>query len=114
MNLCLILQVFREKRGFTSLRIIGGGAKEPVWRQMLADVLNVRVEKLNLLEEGCSLGAAMAAGIGAGVFTDASAIDRFLRVDGVSEPDPARADQYARLTARFQNAYERLQSFYHD
>lgn len=111
MNLGLILRVFREKRGFTSLRIIGGGAKEPVWRQMLADVLNVRVEKLNLLEEGCSLGAAMAAGIGAGVFSGVSAIDRFLRVDSVSEPDPARVAQYDQLIVRFQEAYERLQGF---
>ncbi len=113
MNLGLILGALREKRAFSSLRIIGGGAKEPVWRQMLADVLNVRVEKLNLLEEGCSLGAAMAAGIGAGVFSDASAISRFLHVDGVSEPNPERVDQYAQLTLRFQDAYERLRGFYH-
>ena len=112
MNLGLILEVFREKRDFTALRIIGGGAKEPVWRQMLADVLRVRVEKLSLLEEGCSLGAAIVAGIGAGVFSDSTAIDKFLHVDGVSEPDAERTEQYARLLPRFQDAYERLKGFY--
>lgn len=112
MNLNLILRAFREKREFTSLRIIGGGAKDVIWRQMLADVLGVRIEKLNLLEEGCSLGAAMAAGIGAGVFADASAIDKFLHVDDVCEPDPARTAQYAELTDRLEKAYHCLKEFY--
>lgn len=112
MNLALILNVFRGKRKFDNLRIIGGGAKDMVWRQMLADVLNVRIEKLNLLEEGCSLGAAMAAGIGAGVYRDASAIEKFLQVDHVCEPDPERAAQYAALTDRLSDAYQRLKGFY--
>ncbi len=112
MNLALIFRVFREKYPFESLRIIGGGAREPVWRQMLADVLNVRIEKLNLLEEGCSLGAVMAAGIGAGVLDGPREIGRFLHVDDVVEPDPARAAAYGALTERFADAYRRLQGFY--
>ena len=112
MNLNLILRVFRTKRDFESLRIIGGAAKDRVWRQMLADVLNVRIEKLNLLEEGCSLGAAMAAGIGAGVFEDVSAIDRFLQVDDVCDPIPENAEQYAALTDKLVDAYHRLKGFY--
>jgi len=112
MNLNLILRVFRTKRDFDSLRIIGGAAKDRVWRQMLADVLNVRIEKLNLLEEGCSLGAAMAAGIGAGVFEDVSAIDRFLQVDDVCDPIPENAEQYAALTDKLVDAYHRLKGFY--
>ncbi|MBQ7001264.1 MAG: xylulokinase [Oscillospiraceae bacterium] len=112
MNLNLILRVFREKREFNSLRIIGGGAKDPVWRQMLADVLNCRIEKVNLLEEGCSLGAAVTAGIGAGVYEDASAIGKFLQVDDVSVPDPERTAQYAALTDRLAEAYRRLKGFY--
>lgn len=108
LNLALILNVFRQKRDFSALRIIGGCAQEPVWRQMLADALGVRIQKLNLLEEGCSLGAAVAAGIGAGVFPDASAIDRFIRVEDEAVPDPAVTEQYAPLLERFAEAYERL------
>lgn len=112
MNLGLILQVFREKHPFRSLRIIGGGAKEPVWRQILADVLNARIEKLNLLEEGCSLGAVMAAGIGSGVLSGLSDIDRFLQVDDVSEPNPEHVARYGELLPRFADAYLRLRGFY--
>ena len=111
MNLALILQVFREKYPFDTLRIIGAAAREPVWRQVLADVLNARIEQLNLLEEGCSLGAVLAAGIGAGVLPGPAAIDRFLRVEQVTEPCPDHADQYAALLPRFADAYSRLRGF---
>ena len=111
MNLALILQVFREKHPFDTLRIIGAAAREPVWRQVLADVLNARIEQLNLLEEGCSLGAVLAAGIGAGVLPGPASIDRFLRVDEVTEPSPDHADQYAALLPRFADAYTRLRGF---
>ena len=112
MNLALILRVFRDKRSFDSLKIIGGGAKDVVWRQILADVLNVRIEKPNLLEEGCSLGAAMAAGIGAGVYEDTSAIEKFMQIEDVCEPNAERAARYAALTDRLAEAYERLKGFY--
>ncbi len=112
LNMHLIFRIFREKRQFDSLRIIGGAAKDPIWRQMLADVLNVRVEKVNLLEEGCSLGAAVTAGIGAGVYADASAIGKFLQVEDVCEPDPERTARYAALTGRLEEAYHRLKGFY--
>ncbi len=112
VNLRLILEVFREKRTFDTLRVIGGAAKAPVWQQMVADVLNVRVEKLNLLEEGCSLGAAMVAGIGAGVFAGTTDIDRFLHVDGICQPNPESVEIYARLTRRMEDAYHRLKGFF--
>ena len=111
MNLAVILQVFREKYPLDTLRIIGAAAREPVWRQVLADVLNARIEQLNLLEEGCSLGAVLAAGIGAGVLPGPAAIDRFLRVEQVTEPCPDHADQYAALLPRFADAYSRLRGF---
>ncbi len=112
MNLAMILNVFRGKRDFDSLRVIGGAAKDRVWRQILADCLNVRIEKLNILEEGCSLGAAMAAGIGAGVYQDASAIQKFLQVDDVCEPNGENAAIYAGLTEKLADAYQRLKGFY--
>ena len=112
MNLALIFRVFRQQRQFDSLRVIGGGAQDPVWRQILADILNVRIEKLNLLEEGCSLGAAVVAGIGAGVFEDPSAISRFVHVESVSEPIPENAAQYEPLVDRFADAFRRLKGFY--
>lgn len=112
MNLALILRAFRQSRNFDSLRVIGGGAQDPVWRQMLADVLDVRIEKLNLLEEGSSVGAAMVAGIGSGVFEGTSAVSRFVHVDGVYAPNPENVEKYAPLIDRVAEGYHRLQGFY--
>lgn len=112
LNLALIFRVFRDKYPFQSLRIIGGGAKEPVWRQILADVLDVRIEKLSILEEGCSLGAVMAAGIGSGVLSGLSDLERFMKVDDVCQPNPENVERYRELLPRFADAYRRLQGFY--
>jgi len=48
-------------------RIIGGGAKSPVWCQIVADVLNMNVEKINA-SEGPAFGAAILALVGAGAY----------------------------------------------
>ena len=56
-------------------------------------------------------GRPWRQGIGAGVFPDAGAIDRFLRVEDVTEPDPGRAALYADLTDRLEQAYLRLRGF---
>jgi len=105
LNLRLILDALRQKAPLTTLRIIGGGAKEPTWREVIADVLQVRIEKMNLMEEGCSLGAAVVAGIGAGIFGDESSIGRFLSVEETTEPDPALAETYHSLAGRFERTY---------
>ena len=112
MNLALILRAFRQSRNFDSLRIIGGGAQDPMWRQMLADVMDARIEKMSLLEEGSSVGAALVAGIGAGVFEGTSAISRFMHVDGACEPIPENVEQYAPLIDRVAEGYSRLKGFY--
>lgn len=111
-NLALILDIFRQHRDFSSLRIIGGGAQNSIWRQILSNILNVRIQKPNLLEEGCSLGAAIVAGIGAGVFKDASAIHSFLKIESDNIPATAVAQQYSPLLGKFAEAYHRLQGFY--
>lgn len=51
------------------LRAIGGGAKSPFWRQILADVFKTEIVTLNI-DEGPAFGAVLMAGVGAGVYTD--------------------------------------------
>jgi xylulokinase len=49
------------------VRISGGGAKSPLWRQIMADVLDVELVTVNTTE-GAAFGAALLAGVGAGVY----------------------------------------------
>ena len=53
----------------TQVRASGGGAKSPLWRQILADVFNAEIVTLNVTQ-GAAYGAALLAGVGAGVYAD--------------------------------------------
>jgi len=78
----------------TAARIIGGGAKSPVWCQIIADVLRLKVEKINATE-GPAFGAAILAMVGAGAYaTVEEACDKLIRATDVYTPNPAAADNY--------------------
>ncbi|MCL2377769.1 MAG: xylulokinase [Defluviitaleaceae bacterium] len=77
----------------TSARIIGGGAKSPVWCQIVSDVLGLKVEKINATE-GPAFGAAILAMVGAGAFaTVEEACENLISATEVYTPSPA-ADKY--------------------
>ena len=86
-------------------RICGGGAKSPVWRQIVADVLRMPVESI-ATEEGPGLGAAMLAAVGCGAYASVEEIaDAMVRVTGVVEPNLQAADRYDEAYARFRRLY---------
>lgn len=105
MNLSLILEALRQRNPFGEMRLIGGGAQNPVWRKILADAFNSRILKQDYLEEACSMGAAVVAGIGAGIFKDASDIEKFTKIDDVINPDPGNSEEYAKLLEKFKRSY---------
>ena len=53
------------------VRISGGGAKSPMWRQLMADVLDAELATVNTTE-GAAFGAALLAGVGAGIYDSVS------------------------------------------
>src|SRR5665648_1233588 len=71
-----------------TIRLTGGAAKSPFWCQMLADIFQKPIDLLQTSETGC-LGAALYAGIGAGVYVDcADAADRAVKITRQYEPQP--------------------------
>ncbi|WEK50823.1 MAG: xylulokinase [Candidatus Kaistia colombiensis] len=80
--------------GFTRARITGGGSRSALWRSIVADALNVTIELPASAD--ASYGAAMVAGLGAGVFADVEALSRAVQVVDITVPDPARHALYAR------------------
>ncbi len=76
------------------LRVTGGGAKSRFWLQLKADMTGKRVV-LPGVTEASLLGAAVLAGVGAGVYKSADeAVNRICGVAGVFEPNPAVAAAY--------------------
>ena len=89
----------------TETKICGGGAKSPLWRKIIANVLNIKVHVLDK-EEGPSLGAAMLAAVGTGKYADvASAADQIIHVVSTVEPD-------AEIAARYEEKYQQFKQIY--
>jgi xylulokinase len=73
------------------VRVTGGGAQSPLWRQVLADVLDVELVTVNTVE-GAAHGAAILAATGAGMYPDvASACAEIIKLTGSTAPGPATA-----------------------
>jgi len=90
-----------ELSGFTA---VGGGSKSDVWIQLSADILGLPFSRPRIREAG-SLGAAILAGIGTGVFADAQqGIDAMVHQERTFEPDAEKQRIYGALFQR----YERL------
>jgi xylulokinase len=73
------------------VRVSGGGAKSPLWRQIMADVLGAELVTVNTTE-GAAYGAALLAAVAAGVYADVpEACAATIRVTGRTEPGPNAA-----------------------
>jgi xylulokinase len=90
------------------VRVSGGGARSPLWRQILADVLAVELATVNTTE-GAAYGAALLAGVGAGVWPDVlGACQATIRTLQSTTPDPESSQAYARLYPLYRDLYPAL------
>lgn len=95
------------------VRATGGGGRSPLWRQMQADIYGAPVATL-AAEEGPAYGAALLAGVGAGVFADVNAaVERCVVVAGTTEPDPAAQARYEQVYAIYRGLYNALKADMH-
>ncbi|MEO7221438.1 MAG: FGGY-family carbohydrate kinase [Devosia sp.] len=83
---------------FDSAILSGGGARSPIWPQMFADILGMPISVASCAETG-ALGAALAAGVGAGLFSDLGAGVRAMTRTGQSFA--ARPDLGEHYDARY-------------
>jgi xylulokinase len=91
-----------------SLRIAGGATKSRLWNQIQADVYGRPVQTLRETES-TALGAAILAGVGAGLFSSVSeGVEAMVHVHELIEPDPARHRVYTDLYGAYVKAYDGL------
>jgi xylulokinase len=91
-----------------SIRMIGGGAKSGLWRQIFADILEKPIDRLNFIDEATSIGAAIAGGVGVGIFHSLGEAAEFVQVEESTKPDPDRFPLYRRSYDLFRRSYEQL------
>jgi xylulokinase len=93
----------------SQIRVSGGGARSPLWRQILADVFQSELVTVNTTE-GAAYGAALLAGVGAGTWPDVdTACDATIRITGRTIPsDEVR--KYDAVYAQYRELYPALKS----
>lgn len=86
-------------------KISGGGAKSPLWKKIIANVLNIKIDVLES-EEGPALGAAILAAVGCGEYpTVMDACSQFVHIVESVEPEPE-------LTHKYEDRYQIFKAVY--
>jgi xylulokinase len=95
------------------VRVSGGGAKSLLWRQILADALEAELVTVNTTE-GAAYGAALLAGVGAGVWSDVdTACAHTIVVNDRVTPDDKKSEIYKPLYDQYQRLYPILKPTFH-
>ena len=108
------LDVFREMGvDVSDMAACGGGGRSPFWRQMLADVYGCPVKTI-ASTEGPALGAAILAGVGAGVYASVpEGCAAAVRVGEAQRPDAERSAAYEPYYQLYRGLYPALRDSFH-
>ncbi|WP_423189081.1 xylulokinase [Alkalibacterium sp. f15] len=102
-----------SNKEFKQIVSVGGGAKNPDWLQMQADIFNTPVVTLET-EQGPAMGSAMIAAVGAGwfdSFADCSKV--FVKYKSEVQPDSEAALQYDKVYANYKEIYPTIKDLSH-
>jgi xylulokinase len=105
--------IFEEiKVPVSKIRLGGGGARSPLWRQIQADVYGQEVETV-AAEEGAAYGAAILAGVGAKAWPSVdAACDAIVRVAGSAIPHPADSQTMNKAYSAYRRLYPAMKSIF--
>ena len=95
-------------------KICGGGAKSPLWKKIIANVLNIKVDVLES-EEGPSMGGAMLAAVACGEYGSVEEIaDKLVKVVDTVEPEPELAEKYEKRYQQFRKIYPACRELFNE
>jgi len=114
MNLNVILRAMSDRLDIKEMIVIGGLAQSEIIRNILGDVYGLPIAKLNFLEEGTSLGAAVAAGIGVGALDGFEDIHKFMKVECRERYNAENHAKYEEIQKIFDGAYTSLLGVFKD
>ncbi|NCA66612.1 MAG: hypothetical protein EOM87_00960 [Clostridia bacterium] len=113
-NLRWILENFKKDYGFAckSFRIIGGGALDKAWMQIIADITNTEFEVVDNPRSAGALGSAVIALIGLGELPSFEAARTFVKVSKVYRPDSKNVAIYNEMFKTYKSLYSDLKKTY--
>jgi xylulokinase len=105
LNLRLALDELRKlgKVG-TEMVAVGGASRSPLWRQILADALEIDIVKTTVGQEAGALGAAAVAAVACGLWSDFHCLDQIHQPEAVARPNPTNVRLYRQLLPIFSQA----------
>lgn len=93
-------------------KICGGGAKSPLWRQMIADIFNIKVD-IPESEEGPAMGGAMLAAVACGEYASVEeAAEKIVKIVDTVEPVPENAARYEKQYQKFRQIYPAVKELF--
>lgn len=96
----------------TRTKICGGGAKSPLWRKIIANVLNLKVDVIEA-EEGPGMGGAMLAAVACGAYDSVEdAAAKIVRVVKTIEPEPELVEKYEDRYRKFAQIYPTVKGLF--
>lgn len=93
-------------------KICGGGAKSPLWKKIISNVLNLKVDMIES-EEGPALGGAILAAVACGEFESIEdAVSKLVKVTETIEPDEELVEKYEERYNKFKKIYPTVKNLY--
>lgn len=93
-------------------KICGGGAKSPLWKKMIANIMNLKVDVIES-EEGPALGAAMLAAVGCGAYPDVETVaEKVVKVIDTIEPEADLVQKYEERYQEFRKIYPAVKELF--
>lgn len=93
-------------------KICGGGAKSPLWKKIIANVMNLKVDVIES-EEGPGYGGAILAAVGCGEYASVEeAASKLVKVVDTVEPEPELAAKYEERYQKFRQIYPTVKGLY--
>jgi len=93
-------------------KICGGGAKSPLWKKMIANILNIKIDVIES-EEGPGYGGAMLAAVACGEFKSVEeAAEKLVKVVDTVEPTPELVAKYEEKYQKFSKIYPTVKALF--
>ena len=93
-------------------KICGGGAKSPLWKKIIANVMNLKVDVIES-EEGPGYGGAILAAVGCGEYANVEeAAEKLVKVIDTVEPEPELVEKYEARYQQFKKIYPTVRNLF--
>jgi xylulokinase len=96
----------------TELNMVGGGAKSPLWCQIVADITNRTIKQVADPQFAGAKGMALLASMALGYIPSFPDIKQYITIQNVYQPNPKNRELYDRLFIEFKNVYKQNKSWY--